>query len=419
MFQAETTDSDGIRAAEIDKLVESGNWDVSTFRCIFQCSYTPLLTHGRFVTYIDKKNFAQGVVAVAARYVDEADEAEEELRRPLRRPSSRVAESDVDSVSVETADDSSAFSRSSHDTYNLDEVSPTTASPSRSGTASFSSEADEATTISRSRSSATTSSSGIKTSSTTSSSSRERRRMNAYRAEVEALVRRVVPDELSNVDDILIQFSGREQELIETLRAMQEKSIAQRARAAVQRSAKMEAGSTGRSGRDSIGDESSEGISSTGKSGRDMMDDDESIEGIETPSVATQDPSEHSAYTDSENDEFSSSSGSRGGRTTTSSRSGVTDSGYSDGQTYSTSKVSYDTSLAGTGLSDAIDATDWRAVGANAEQLRGDGVSPQPSGSNGVDDMIDEGNWSGIIEAASNMTRKHRNSSTGSMGDID
>jgi hypothetical protein len=243
--------------------------------------------------------------------------------------------------------------------------------------------------------------------------------MNAYRAEVEALVRRVVPDELSNVDDILIQFSGREQELIETLRAMQEKSIAQRARAAVQRSAKMEAGSTGRSGRDSIGDESSEGISSTGKSGRDMMDDDESIEGIETPSVATQDPSEHSAYTDSENDEFSSSSGSRGGRTTTSSRSGVTDSGYSDGQTYSTSKVSYDTSLAGTGLSDAIDATDWRAVGANAEQLRGDGVSPQPSGSNGVDDMIDEGNWSGIIEAASNMTRKHRNSSTGSMGDID
>lgn len=362
-------------------------------------------------------------MAVAARYVDDADEAEEELRRPLRRPSSRVAESDVDSVSVETADDSSAFSRSSHDTYNLDEVSPTTYSHSRSGTASSSSEADEATTTSRSRSSAATSSSGIKTSSTTSSSSRERRRKNAYRAEVEALVRRVVPDELSNVDDILIQFSGREQELIETLRAMQEKSIAQRARAAVQRSAKMEAGSTGRSGHDSIGDESSEGISSAGKSGRDMMDDDESIEGIETsdrtPSVATKDPSEHSAYADSENDEYSSSSGSRGGRTTTSSRSGVTDSEYSDGQTYSTSKVSYDTSLASTGLSDAIDATDWRAVGANAEKLRGDGVSPQPSRSNGVDEMIDEGNWSGIIEAASNMTRKHRNSSTGSMGDID
>jgi len=370
-------------------------------------------------------------VAVAARYVEEADEAEEELRRPLRRPSSRVAESDVDSVSVETADDSSAFTRSSHDTYNLDEVSPTTATPSHSGTASSSSEgADETTTISRSRSSVTTSSSGIKTSSTTSSSSRERRRKNAHRAEVEALVRRVVPDELSNVDDILIQFSGREQELIETLRAMQEKSIAQRARAAVQRSAKMEAGSTGRSGCDSIGDESSESISSTGKSGRDMMDDDESIEDIQTSdrtpsvargggSVATQDPSEHSAYTDSENDEYSSSSGSRGGYTTTSSRSRVTYSEYSDGQTYSTSKISYDTSLASTGLSDAIDAADWHAVGANAEQLRGDGVSPQPSGSNGVDDMIDEGNWSGVIEAASSMTRKHRNSSTGSMGDID
>ncbi len=57
----------------------------------------------------------------------------------------------------------------------------------------------------------------------------EKRQMNAYRAEVEALIRRVVPDEIENVDDIMVQFSGREEELIETLRAMQEKSIAQRA----------------------------------------------------------------------------------------------------------------------------------------------------------------------------------------------
>ena len=56
--------------------------------------------------------------------------------------------------------------------------------------------------------------------------------MNAYRAEVEALIRRVVPDEIENVDDIMVQFSGREEELIETLRAMQEKSIAHHGRAA-------------------------------------------------------------------------------------------------------------------------------------------------------------------------------------------
>jgi hypothetical protein len=67
IFQAETTDSDGARAAEIDKLVETGNWDVSTFRCIFQCSCTPrqlrnlslsqhLLTNQRrVVACIDKK----------------------------------------------------------------------------------------------------------------------------------------------------------------------------------------------------------------------------------------------------------------------------------------------------------------------------------------------------------------------------
>jgi hypothetical protein len=365
------------------------------------------------------------VVAVAARYVEEADEADEQLRRPLRRPNStsptsRVAESDVESVSVETADDSSAFSRSSQDTYNLDDVAGnTTETPSHSGSHSSSSEgADETITTHRSRSSVTTSSSGLKTTSTTSSSSRERRRMNAYRAEVEALVRRVVPDELSNVDDILIQFSGREQELIETLRAMQEKSIAQRARAAVQRSAKMEAGSTGRSGRDLMDDESSEGISTSDHG----------------PSVATRDPSYRSAHTDSGSDELSSNSGSRGGYTSTShstgvsdsrsantesSRSAIIDSEYSGGQTHSSSKVSYYASRASTGLSDGVDAADWRAVGAYAKKLRGDRESPQPSGTNGVNDMIDEGNWSGIIEAASNMTRNHRNSSTGSMGDID
>lgn len=61
------------------------------------------------------------------------------------------------------------------------------------------------------------------------------------RREVEALVRRVVPDEIDNVDEMMLQFNGREEELVETLRTMQERSIAQRARAAVHRSAKREA----------------------------------------------------------------------------------------------------------------------------------------------------------------------------------
>eukprot|EP00559_Dactyliosolen_fragilissimus_P005170 CAMPEP_0184859098 /NCGR_PEP_ID=MMETSP0580-20130426/4139_1 /TAXON_ID=1118495 /ORGANISM="Dactyliosolen fragilissimus" /LENGTH=1153 /DNA_ID=CAMNT_0027355565 /DNA_START=731 /DNA_END=4192 /DNA_ORIENTATION=+ len=58
------------------------------------------------------------------------------------------------------------------------------------------------------------------------------------RAEVEALVRRVVPDEIDNIDEMMRQFKGREEELVETLRTMQERSIAQRARAAKMREVK-------------------------------------------------------------------------------------------------------------------------------------------------------------------------------------
>ena len=61
------------------------------------------------------------------------------------------------------------------------------------------------------------------------------------RAEVEALVRRVVPEESDNIDEMLTQFKGREEELVETLRRMQERAIASRARLAVQKSAKLEA----------------------------------------------------------------------------------------------------------------------------------------------------------------------------------
>jgi hypothetical protein len=94
------------------------------------------------------------------------------------------------------------------------------------------------------------------------SSSREK---SEIRAEIERLVRRVVPDEVDNIDEMMLQFKGREDgecihvicfatldlsslllaefflELVETLRTMQERSLAQRARAAVQKTAKLEA----------------------------------------------------------------------------------------------------------------------------------------------------------------------------------
>jgi len=61
------------------------------------------------------------------------------------------------------------------------------------------------------------------------------------RSEVEALVRRVVPEEIDNIDEMMNQFKGREEELVETLRTMQERAVAQKARQAGQKSAKMEA----------------------------------------------------------------------------------------------------------------------------------------------------------------------------------
>lgn len=48
---------------------------------------------------------------------------------------------------------------------------------------------------------------------------------NHYRAQIEELVREVVPDELGNVDAMMEQFVGREEELLETLQNMAEMAV--------------------------------------------------------------------------------------------------------------------------------------------------------------------------------------------------
>jgi len=42
--------------------------------------------------------------------------------------------------------------------------------------------------------------------------------------EIQALVREVMPDELENLHEMLLQYNGREEDLLETLRTMQERS---------------------------------------------------------------------------------------------------------------------------------------------------------------------------------------------------
>ena len=55
-------------------------------------------------------------------------------------------------------------------------------------------------------------------------------KVQEIRSEVKSLVRRVVPEKIDNVDEMMLQFKGREEELVETLRTMQERPVAQKAR---------------------------------------------------------------------------------------------------------------------------------------------------------------------------------------------
>jgi hypothetical protein len=78
---------------------------------------------------------------------------------------------------------------------------------------------------------------GVSTGSTGSGA----RKLSEIREEVEGLVKQVVPEEQDNVDEMMMQFQGREEELVETLRSMQERQIANKARVEGQKRAKRDA----------------------------------------------------------------------------------------------------------------------------------------------------------------------------------
>jgi hypothetical protein len=75
----------------------------------------------------------------------------------------------------------------------------------------------------------------------TSSDANRTKNLEDIRAEVEELVKHVVPEEKDNVDEMLTQFRGREEELVETLRSMKERAVAQKARILGQKRAKRDA----------------------------------------------------------------------------------------------------------------------------------------------------------------------------------
>jgi len=86
-----------------------------------------------------------------------------------------------------------------------------------------------------------TGSQGYSPSTSVSESASKIQKRDEIREEVEALVRRVVPEEIGNVDEMMMQFKGREEELVETLRTMQERQVAQKARVQGQKQAKRDA----------------------------------------------------------------------------------------------------------------------------------------------------------------------------------
>jgi hypothetical protein len=78
------------------------------------------------------------------------------------------------------------------------------------------------------------------TSSTPSTGTSTNRDRAGLRRNVEELIHRMAPEETEHVDETMLQFKGREDELLETLRTMQERLIAHKARATSNKQVKLE-----------------------------------------------------------------------------------------------------------------------------------------------------------------------------------
>jgi len=174
------------RAAELDLLVEAGDWE--------------------------------GVVAAAAKY-----DAQEALRGDAHSSQNSESGSVVDSTAGSNADS------------NLSE----SGGGSSGGTAPSNMSGSQ--TIDTTTSPSTYTATGLTATSDTASTRSKARKLNEIRDEVEALVTAVVPEEADNVDEMMTQFRGREEELVETLRSMQERQVAQKARKESQKQAKRQA----------------------------------------------------------------------------------------------------------------------------------------------------------------------------------
>jgi hypothetical protein len=226
------------------------------------------------------------------------------------------------------------------------------------------------------------------------------------RGEVEALVRRVVPEEIDNVDEMMNQFKGREEELVETLRTMQERAVAQKARTAGHKAAKTEARRSVQRGvvpgaattTQSLFPAAATSLG-TGSSGIAPVAAVSMVAGLAAVSA------------DGATDDDRSSPMSEG----SSSGSGLTGSGTEGSAAQHRSALEM-----------AIEAGDWEAVGQAAAMMSdasentastgGDATTSQASSgtprsrrslegitanrATELDELIDQGDWTGVVAAA-------------------
>lgn len=401
---------------EIQAAIDQGDWSAVGATAAILAPDDPSPTTSEMDTLVNSGNWS-GIVAVAAKYADDASIQSGPFPSDHGSTSSRHHANSISSASVETADDSS-WTQSQSSVGPMSQVSNATdmlsvesssftgssysnTSYSATGTQSGSGTGSSYVTgtsaegvvseISGGRtqsssgrlSSLTSNKSHHEQSASTSSSIQNKQRIDAYRSEVEALVRRVVPDEIDNVDSIMVQFSGREEELIATLRGMQEKTIAQRAKAAVQRSAKKEAKTGGR-----IPDDCQ---SSEASSVRDSYTT--SAASVEAPMsmASTNDGSITEEFANDDSDSESE------------------DDTYTTDSAYGTEEGSRSEYSSATSHS-ASEYTSRSESGSNGYSSRqSQGISQDMSKDNSeslMNDMLDTGDWDGIVNHARTMRER-------------
>ncbi|KAL3916047.1 MAG: hypothetical protein SGILL_005355, partial [Bacillariaceae sp.] len=198
-----------------------------------------------------------------------------------------------------------------------------------------------------------------------------------YRAVVEDLVSRVVPEEIANVDEMMTQFRGREDELVETLRTMQERAVAQKARHSSQRAAKQQAKAAAKSSKSigtgsltpqaaakSLGSGKVEGATKSKSLGTGVLE--------ETKTPGTRDKKQ-------------------------SALEAAIEAGDWDAVGDAAAMIS-DASMASSADTDEINRL---ADGISTDGSSAVGSSGQSAAADELEDLIEAGDWTGVVQAAS------------------